>query len=440
MICLSNQALQLNIAPLSAAGVLLAREIRCTLVLGRIYLVHGDNGVGKSTLLRKVSLALGAQAQLYKPEHGLRDELLVIQHAQQLLALHGRPTQRSQGLLDELGLGDWAFERIGTLSSGQRARLGLLHWHVQSAPVWLLDEPLNNLDASGRDMLLALVHTHQMRGGVVLLATHLDWPDLYTRCGIDNIATLLLHQGLLQHQAPNMQNHARSHPQPARINVPTVASWSALFKRQLALWWAQPQQVLWGALFHWMVLAFFGMGLNKPEPQVVFVSVWVSLLLALMLNAKDWFADDVRVRWLAELQAFAPASMGRYWLSTVMTQALLQMAVLLPVTAVASLQFGLATAQVFALCVSLLLAVWAVAPLLGLLSVLVLLTRGGAVLIYLLALPLVVPALLFGLEASRAELFGRSPQAPWMVLLALGSLLLLLGPVLARRLFELIQE
>ncbi|HEX4842053.1 MAG TPA: ATP-binding cassette domain-containing protein [Limnobacter sp.] len=440
MIYLKNHALQLNIAPLSASGVLLASEIRCALALGRVYLVHGENGVGKSTLLRKVFLALGAQAQLYKPEHGLRDELLVIQHAQQLLALHGQSTQRSQTLLEQLGLGDWAYERIGTLSSGQRARLGLLHWHIRSAPVWLLDEPLNNLDSSGRNMLLGLIHAHQGRGGLVLMATHLDWPELHARCGTENVATLLLRHGMLEHNAANFDISTHSAIEPAALNTDQVAPWFALFKRQFALWWAQPQQVFWGALFHWMVLAFFGMGLNKPEPQVVFVAIWVSLLLALMLNAKDWFSDDVRVRWLAELRAFAPVTLARYWLCTVLTQALLQVAVLLPVTAMASLQFGLGASQVFALCVSLLLAIWAVAPLLGLLSVLVLLTRGGAVLVYLLALPLVVPALLFGLEASRAELLGRSPQAPWMVLLALGTLLLLLGPVLARRLFELVQE
>ncbi|HEX4880008.1 MAG TPA: ATP-binding cassette domain-containing protein [Limnobacter sp.] len=443
MICLGSHGLDINIAPLSAAGVLLAPHIACTLPLGQVHLVHGDNGVGKSTLLRKVSLALGAQAQLYKPEHGLRDELLLIQHAAQILAMHRVPTQRGHALLEQLGLGDWAHERIGTLSSGQRARLGLLHWCVQPAPVWLLDEPLNNLDANGRMLLLGMIQHHLDQGGVVLMATHLDWPELHTRCGSNRIATLRLQQGQLQadafasHLNPQRTPHTQ---QSVCFDVPRAAPWSALFMRQLAVWWAQPQQVLWGALFHWMVLAFFGMGLNKPDPQVVFVAVWVSFLLALMLNAKDWFADDVRVRWLAELQAFEPRTLGRYWLATVAIQAALHMVVMLPVTGLAALQFGLGASQAMALCVALLLAVWAVAPLLGMLSVLVLLTRGGAVLVYLLALPLVVPALLFGLEATRASLLGRSPEAPLLVLFALGALLYLIGPVVARRLFELIQE
>lgn len=83
---------------------------------------------------------------------------------------------------------------------------------------------------------------------------------------------------------------------------------------------------------------------------------------------------------------------------------------------------------------------WAIAPLLGVIALLVMLTRGGAVLVYLFALPLLVPVLIFGLEASQAADMGRSALAPLAVLFSLGLLACLLGPVVARRLIQLIQE
>ena len=90
--------------------------------------------------------------------------------------------------------------------------------------------------------------------------------------------------------------------------------------------------------------------------------------------------------------------------------------------------------------ISVLLAAALSAPLLGLIGLLVMLTRGGAVLVYLFALPLLVPVLIFGLEASQAADLGRSALAPLAVLFSLGLLACLLGPVVARRLIQLIQE
>jgi heme exporter protein CcmB len=215
---------------------------------------------------------------------------------------------------------------------------------------------------------------------------------------------------------------------------------SALVKREWTLLLGNPQTVLWGALFHWMVLSFFGIALGTPDVEISRVLVWVSLLLAVLLGAKDWFIEDHRVGWLRFVAHLNSQGLGNYWLTRVLGTALCQMVVLVPVTGLVAIQLGLNVAQTVQLIVAMLVGLWAMAPLLGLIALLVMLTRGGAVLVYLFALPMLLPVLIFGLEASRAADLGRSPLAPLAVLFGLGMLICLIGPSVARRLIQLIQE
>ena len=57
---------------------------------------------------------------------------------------------------------------VRLLSSGQLKRATLARVHASAAPLWLLDEPLNALDADGI--------THLASGGAVLAASHQPLP------------------------------------------------------------------------------------------------------------------------------------------------------------------------------------------------------------------------------------------------------------------------
>jgi ATPase subunit of ABC transporter with duplicated ATPase domains len=58
---------------------------------------------------------------------------------------------------------------MGTLSGGERTRIGIARLLTQAPDFILLDEPTNNLDAAGRAAIHALVR--DWRGGV-LAASH----------------------------------------------------------------------------------------------------------------------------------------------------------------------------------------------------------------------------------------------------------------------------
>ncbi len=444
-VSLTATELQVSTSELEVAGVVLSGAIELTLRPGVLHAIQGPNGVGKSTFLAQMANALAGRVHLFKPEFGLRGELTVAQHVSLLLQHLRLPQHNAESLLRQVGLHQWALERIATLSSGQRARLGLCTALAESCPVWLFDEPLNALDQEGLAALAKAMDRHVKAGGFLLVATHIDPAVLRAHSPELVISLLRFDAGQLRGEAatPNLKplkglpDEESAKPHEIRVSTSPLM---ALVRREFSVLWAQPQMVLWGALFHWMVLSFFGIGLGKPSAEFVQVAVWVSVLLSLMLAAKDWFVEDWRVGWLRLLSQWNDANFTWFWLIRVLVAALANLLVLLPVTGLVALQMGLSTSQSLALLSALAAGLWASAPLLGLVALLVMLTRGGAVLVYLLALPLLVPVLIFGLEASQAADFGRSATAPLALLFSMGLLGCVLGPVLARHLNRLIQE
>jgi heme exporter protein A len=59
-----------------------------------------------------------------------------------------------------------------TLSAGQRRRVALARVVAAKAPLWLLDEPLNALDAPAQKALNEGLARHLAEGGLAIAATH----------------------------------------------------------------------------------------------------------------------------------------------------------------------------------------------------------------------------------------------------------------------------
>ncbi|AYO82629.1 ABC-F family ATP-binding cassette domain-containing protein [Methylobacterium brachiatum] len=77
---------------------------------------------------------------------------------------------RLEAALAEAGLPGWPLDRrLGTLSGGERTRVGIARLLIEAPDLILLDEPTNTLDGAGRDAIAALVR--DWRGGV-LVASH----------------------------------------------------------------------------------------------------------------------------------------------------------------------------------------------------------------------------------------------------------------------------
>jgi heme exporter protein A len=152
---------------------------------GEALLVAGPNGSGKSSLIRLAAGLLRAEAgRVERGALALSDEALALDRELPLrraLRFWGG-AERLDAAMDALGLGNLGEVPVRLLSSGQAKRATLARVAASGAPLWLLDEPLNGLDADGVERLDALVAGHRAAGGAVLAASHMpiggDWARL----------------------------------------------------------------------------------------------------------------------------------------------------------------------------------------------------------------------------------------------------------------------
>jgi heme exporter protein A len=158
---------------LTRGGRLLFEGLDFTLGPGEALQVRGPNGSGKSSLIR---LAAGLLRQdrghVSRSSLALADDNLALDRELPLrLALRfwGSDVDRA---MDSAGIGHLADVPVRLLSSGQAKRATLARVFGSNAPLWLLDEPLNALDAEGTGQLSAMIEQHRASGGAIVAASH----------------------------------------------------------------------------------------------------------------------------------------------------------------------------------------------------------------------------------------------------------------------------
>ena len=175
--------LRFEAVALRRGGRLLFEGMDLAVGPGEALHVAGPNGSGKSSLIRLASGLLRAERGHVErsplalaDEHLALDRELTLKHA---LRFWGGAVDAA---LDALGLAHLADVPVRLLSSGQAKRATLARVAASGVHLWLLDEPLNALDADGADRLAELIRRHRASGGAVVAASHQalpgDWRTL----------------------------------------------------------------------------------------------------------------------------------------------------------------------------------------------------------------------------------------------------------------------
>lgn len=157
--------------------------------------VVGPNGSGKSTLLKTITgllrprggeircAGIDRPAFAYLPQQASVDPSFPIS-VRDLVTLglwretggFGRVSAGQESAVDAalrtVGLADFAGRHIGALSGGHIQRALFARLIVQDAPVVLLDEPFNNIDAHTTAALLRLMEGWRAEGRVVVAVLH----------------------------------------------------------------------------------------------------------------------------------------------------------------------------------------------------------------------------------------------------------------------------
>ncbi len=159
-------------------GRTLFADISFALEPGAALLVTGANGAGKSSLLR-IAAGLLAPVMGTVTREGsvtLADERLALDSEAPLAEALSYWADIDGGeltpALADTGLTMLAPVPVRMLSTGQRKRATLARIAASQAPIWLLDEPANGLDAQGIAMLEGLIARQRAGGGIVVVATH----------------------------------------------------------------------------------------------------------------------------------------------------------------------------------------------------------------------------------------------------------------------------
>jgi heme exporter protein A len=158
---------------LRRGGRLLFEGLDLQLGSGEALQVCGPNGSGKSSLIRLAAGLLQQESgQVQRSQLALADDHLALDRELPL----GRALRFWNGSIDQaleaLGLAHLEHVPVRLLSSGQVKRTTLARVAASGMPLWLLDEPLNGLDAEGADRLAQLIERHLAAGGAVLAASH----------------------------------------------------------------------------------------------------------------------------------------------------------------------------------------------------------------------------------------------------------------------------
>jgi heme exporter protein A len=168
-------------ATLRRGGRLLFEGLHLKLGPGDALHVTGPNGSGKTSLIRLAAGLLRAESgRVERTELALSDEVLALDR--ELPLRKALRFWEAEAGMEAMGLSALGDVPVRLLSSGQAKRATLARAAASGAKLWLLDEPLNGLDAEGAERLEALIASHRGSGGAVLAASHAklagDWAQL----------------------------------------------------------------------------------------------------------------------------------------------------------------------------------------------------------------------------------------------------------------------
>ncbi len=166
----------------SRGGVVVLAGLSFDLAPGQALILRGPNGVGKTTLLRTLAglqpaaagrIACDPDSLIYASHaDGLKSMLSVRENLRFWAQVFGQTDIGTA--LEQFDLMPLIDRPAGTLSAGQKRRLGLARLLVSGRSVWLLDEPTVSLDHASTALFAQAVQAHLAKGGAAIIATHID--------------------------------------------------------------------------------------------------------------------------------------------------------------------------------------------------------------------------------------------------------------------------
>ena len=212
------------------------KHINITVGRGEKIALLGPNGVGKSTLLKRVMNSIEGDGQV-NYGHNVNITYFAQDQAEQL-----DPTKTVYETVDDVARGDirkdlrsilGAFlfsgedtdKRVGVLSGGERTRLALCQLLLSPSNFLILDEPTNHLDIQSKEVLKQALQSYE--GTFIVVSHDREFLDGLTNriWDIDNKTLKIHHFGVKEFLEQKMQSFQDvKAPNPQKIKQEEIVA------------------------------------------------------------------------------------------------------------------------------------------------------------------------------------------------------------------------
>ena len=191
---LTQHNLQINFLELYRNDDRIFSEISFDLSEGQHLLISGANGTGKTSLLRVIcgltiptgGTILWNQLATNNIDCHYYEHLAYLGHKNALIpeltarenleyTFEGnRSINRTSSVLEAFDLNNYLDQYAEKLSNGQIRKIALSRILLSEKTLWILDEPVANLDTSGTQFLLTEMQAHLDQGGMLITTSNLN--------------------------------------------------------------------------------------------------------------------------------------------------------------------------------------------------------------------------------------------------------------------------
>ena len=170
-------------------------KINLSLGSGKIILLRGNNGSGKTTLLKTiVNIIEPTSGLIYWKGKLLKKNLydfynnityiadrtsslskLTVQdniNIWKKIFLSKISKSQIENILKTLKLDIYLSHKVSSLSFGETKKLEFLRLIIEDKKIWILDEPLSNLDDESIDILGQTFQDHRSKEGSIIFSSH----------------------------------------------------------------------------------------------------------------------------------------------------------------------------------------------------------------------------------------------------------------------------
>jgi len=170
-------------------------NVNISLGAGKIILLKGKNGSGKTTLLKAIlNIIEPSSGSIYWKGKLLKKNLYDFYNNTTYIAdktsslsklsvyeniniwkkifLSNITNSQVDNILKTLKLDIYINQKVNSLSFGETKKLEFLRLIIENKKIWILDEPLSNLDDESIDVLGQTFEDHRSKDGSIIFSSH----------------------------------------------------------------------------------------------------------------------------------------------------------------------------------------------------------------------------------------------------------------------------